>query len=101
MPLPGVDGDAQKGQKVDGDFIVLSEFSEQVGPIPIVSETVYRRSAVWVVHVLHCTCIEPIVCEQANLQYSPEGTVVCGAYVLCTTKAAQIGVMVVGIRSTG
>lgn len=37
MPPPGADGEAQKKAKFDKDFIIVSEFSEQVGPIPIVS----------------------------------------------------------------
>lgn len=35
MPPPGADGEAQKKAKFDKDFIIVSEFSEQVGPIPI------------------------------------------------------------------
>ena len=38
MPPPGAENDAPKKAKFEKDFIVLSEFSEQVGPIPIVSE---------------------------------------------------------------
>ena len=34
---PGSDGDTTKKPKFDKDFIVLSEFSEQVGPVPLVS----------------------------------------------------------------
>ena len=34
---PGLDGDTAKKPKFDKDFIVLSEFSEQVGPVPLVS----------------------------------------------------------------
>ena len=34
---PGSDGDSTKKPKFDKDFIVLSEFSEQVGPVPLVS----------------------------------------------------------------
>ena len=37
MPPPGADGEAQKKAKFEKDFIIVSEFSEQVGPIPIVS----------------------------------------------------------------
>lgn len=31
------EGDSVKKPKFDKDFIVLSEFSEQVGPVPLVS----------------------------------------------------------------
>ena len=41
MPLPGAENEGSKKPKFEKDFIVLSEFSEQVGPIPIVSK---RRS---------------------------------------------------------
>ena len=37
MPPPGADGEAQKKAKFEKDFVIISEFSEQVGPIPIVS----------------------------------------------------------------
>ena len=36
-PSPGFEGEVAKKPKFDKDFIVLSEFSEQVGPIPLVS----------------------------------------------------------------
>ena len=38
MPLPGAENEGSKKPKFEKDFIVLSEFSEQVGPIPIVSK---------------------------------------------------------------
>ena len=34
---PGSDGETAKKPKFDRDFIVLSEFSELVGPVPLVS----------------------------------------------------------------
>lgn len=35
MPPPG--GEAEPPPKFEKDFIIVSEFSEQVGPVPIVS----------------------------------------------------------------
>ena len=54
MPLPGAENDGSKKPKFEKDFIVLSEFSEQVGPIPIVSNNRKedRGRGVWTILVL-------------------------------------------------
>lgn len=54
MPLPGAENDGSKKPKFEKDFIVLSEFSEQVGPIPIVSDNRKedRGRGVWTTRVL-------------------------------------------------
>jgi len=43
MPLPGAENEGSKKPKFEKDFIVLSEFSEQVGPIPIVSNNAKKK----------------------------------------------------------
>ena len=54
MPLPGAENDGSKKPKFEKDFIILSEFSEQVGPIPIVSNNRKedRGRGVWTTLVL-------------------------------------------------
>lgn len=48
MPLPGAENEGSKKPKFEKDFIVLSEFSEQVGPIPIVSNIYKKEDRGWV-----------------------------------------------------
>lgn len=48
MPPPSEAADvAKKHAKFNEDFIIISEFSEQVGPVPLVSRFLRQPKLVW------------------------------------------------------
>ena len=57
MPQPGSEGEQQRRPKFERDFIIVSEFSEQVGPIPIVSDNAMRMASQGPGYVRVCQCV--------------------------------------------